>query len=44
MYLLNQRSLQNLQGVHPSLVKLMKTAILSSPFPFMITEGLRSME
>ena len=44
MYLLNQRSLQNLQGVHPSLVKLMKTAILSSPFPFMITEGLRSIE
>src|SRR3712207_6998862 len=44
MYLLNQKSLQNLQGVHPSLVELMKTAIISSPFPFIIAEGLRSME
>lgn len=44
MYLLNQKSLQNLQGVHPSLVELMKAAIISSPFPFIITEGLRSME
>ncbi len=42
MYLLDKRSLKNLQGVHPSLVQLMKTAILSSPFPFIITEGLRS--
>ncbi len=44
MYLFNKRSLQNLKGVHPTLVKLMKTAILSSPFPFVITEGCRSLE
>lgn len=41
-YQLGQRSLANLQGVHPDLVKVMKAAIVNSPVDFTITEGLRS--
>ncbi|WP_234111457.1 M15 family metallopeptidase [Chryseobacterium sp. R2A-55] len=41
-YQLGQRSLANLQGVHPDLVKVMKAAIVNSPVDFTITEGLRT--
>ncbi|MCL1636227.1 M15 family metallopeptidase [Elizabethkingia bruuniana] len=41
-YKLGERSLKNLEGVHPKLVKLIKTAIVNSPVDFTITEGLRS--
>lgn len=35
-------SLNKLKGVHPSLVKLMKAAILNSPIDFSIVEGVRT--
>ena len=41
-YKFGERSLNNLQGVHPNLVKVMKAAITNSPVDFTITEGLRS--
>jgi peptidoglycan LD-endopeptidase CwlK len=37
-----KQSLKNLEGVHPKLVLLMKTAILTSPVDFTITEGVRT--
>lgn len=42
MYKLGQRSLDNLKGVHPNLVKLMTEAIKTSPVDFTITEGTRT--
>lgn len=39
---LNKRSLDNLIGVHPLMVKLMKEAIKDCPIPFTITEGVRT--
>jgi peptidoglycan L-alanyl-D-glutamate endopeptidase CwlK len=36
------RSLRNLQGVHPDLVRVMHRAIATSPLDFMVTEGLRT--
>lgn len=44
MFKFSKRSLKNLIGVHPKLVKLMKEAIKNSPYDFMITEGLRTLE
>lgn len=44
IYKLGTRSLKNLEGVHPNLVKVMKVAIINSPVDFTITEGLRSTE
>lgn len=41
-YKLGERSLKNLQGVHPNLQKIMKEAIKNSPVDFTITEGLRT--
>lgn len=38
----SKRSLDNLQGVHPDLVRVMEAAILDTPIDFTITEGLRS--
>lgn len=38
------RSNNNLKGVKPELVKLMKEAIVNSPYDFMITCGLRTKE
>ena len=38
------RSLKNLEGVHPDMVKLMKASIADSPLDFAITEGLRTKE
>jgi len=41
-YKLGERSLKNLQGVHPKLQELMKESIKNSPVDFTITEGLRT--
>lgn len=41
---LNQRSLDNLKGVHPDLVRVVKRAAENSPVPFVVTEGLRNLE
>lgn len=43
-YQFSKRSLDNLVGVHPNLVKVMKVAITDSPIDFTITEGLRSTQ
>ena len=42
MYKLGQRSLDNLKGVHPNLVKVITEGIKTSPVDFTITEGLRT--
>ncbi|QHN64834.1 M15 family metallopeptidase [Bergeyella cardium] len=44
MYQLSERSLNNLKGVHPNLVKVMKEAISNSPVDFTITEGVRTIQ
>ena len=41
---LSQRSLNNLKGVHPDLVRVINEAIQESPYDFDITEGLRTIE
>ena len=41
---LNPRSIANLKGVHPDLVRVIKRAATESPIPFVVTEGLRSPE
>lgn len=43
-YKLGERSLNNLDGVHPNLVKVMKAAIVNSPVDFTITEGIRTLK
>lgn len=40
---LGNRSLKNLEGVHPNLVKVMKAAIENSPYDFTIVCGVRTM-
>ncbi|EKB56583.1 M15 family metallopeptidase [Bergeyella zoohelcum] len=42
MAVFSKRSLDNLKGVHPNLVKLMQEAIKDSPVDFTITEGVRT--
>ena len=42
--MLNTRSLTALKGVHSDLVRVVKRAAELSPTPFIITEGVRSME
>ena len=42
--MLNTRSLAALKGVHGDLVRVVKRAAELSPTPFIITEGVRSME
>ena len=37
-----QRSINNLKGVHPTLVLLMNTAIKDSPIDFTIVQGVRT--
>jgi len=44
MFELGRRSLSNLEGVHPDLVRLAPLALSYSPVDWMITEGLRNME
>jgi len=39
---LSARSLKNLQGVHPDLVKVVQRAIEITDVDFMVTEGLRT--
>lgn len=39
--MLNERSLRNLQGVHPDLVRVVKRADELTELEFIITEGLR---
>ncbi|MBN9312874.1 MAG: hypothetical protein BGO40_03035 [Chryseobacterium sp. 39-10] len=41
-YQLSKRSLDNLEGVHPDLAKVMKAAITNSPVDFTIVCGLRT--
>jgi peptidoglycan L-alanyl-D-glutamate endopeptidase CwlK len=43
-YALGQRSLQNLSGVHPDLVAVVKRAIEITEQDFSVLEGLRSLE
>lgn len=44
MYQFSKRSLDNLNGVHPNLVLLMKESIKDSPFDFTITQGVRTQK
>lgn len=44
MYQFGKRSLDNLVGVHPNLVKILKASITDSPVDFTITEGLRTAQ
>lgn len=41
---LSRRSLDNLKGVHPDLVRVVKRAIEITPIDFVVTEGLRTRE
>ena len=43
-YKFSQRSLDNLRGVHPDLVRVVNRAIELTPIDFLITEGLRTKE
>lgn len=40
----NERSLNNLQGIHPDLRRVMDRALQEAPFAFVVTEGLRTIE
>lgn len=42
VFVLGPRSLQNLQGVHPDLVKVVKRALEVSPVDFTVIDGLRT--
>ena len=42
MYKLSKRSLDAMAGVNPNLVRVIKEAIATSPFDFMVTQGLRT--
>lgn len=44
MYKLGKRSLDNLKGVHPSMVRIVKRAIELTEVDFTVTEGLRTFE
>ena len=44
MYILGEKSKENLKGVHPQLVKLMTEAVKESPFDFRIAQGVRTAE
>ena len=41
-FVLSQRSLNRLEGVHPKLQTLIKLGITNSPHDFMIVQGLRT--
>lgn len=43
-FVLGQRSLDRLKGVHPDLVKVVKRAIEITPIDFTVLEGLRTVE
>ena len=42
MYKFGKRSIDNLNGVHPKLVKILTEAIKNSPVDFTIVEGVRT--
>lgn len=42
MFSFGEQSLKNLEGVHKDLVKVMKLAIINSPYDFKITNGVRT--
>lgn len=44
MFKLSKRSLTNLEGVHPTLVKIVERAIEISKQDFTVVEGLRTIE
>lgn len=44
MYQLSQRSLRNLEGVHPDLIRVVELAIRITSVDFGITEGLRTLD
>ncbi len=41
---LSQRSLDNLVGVHPDLIKVVEKTITITPYDFVIIDGLRTLE
>ena len=43
-FILGKRSTDNLQGVHPDLVRVVKRALELSPVDFTVIEGLRTKE
>lgn len=43
-FVLGQRSLDRLNGVHPDLVKVVRRAIQLTPVDFTVLEGLRTVE
>lgn len=43
-FVLSQRSLSNLEGLHPDLVACVKRAICITEQDFMVIEGLRTLE
>ena len=43
-YKLSERSLKNLEHIHPDLVKVIKEAIKNSPHDFTVTGGQRTIE
>lgn len=43
-FILSKRSLENLKGVHPDLVSVVKEALKLTQVDFCVTEGLRSIE
>lgn len=44
MFVLSDKSLEKLKGVHPDVVKVFKEAIKNSPYDFRITHGVRTAE
>lgn len=44
MQTLSPRSMQRLEGVHPDLARVVKRAAELTEIPFVVTEGLRTME
>lgn len=43
-FILSERSIRRLEGVHPELVRVVKRAIEITPVDFAVTEGLRTKE
>jgi peptidoglycan L-alanyl-D-glutamate endopeptidase CwlK len=43
-FVLGQKSLERLNGVHPDLVRVVKLAITRTPVDFVVLEGLRTKE
>ena len=40
----SQRSLDNMKGLHPDLIRVLNRALQASPHDFVVTEGLRTLE